>query len=359
MMMICFFIAHSAFAEVTVDGFCYLEGETDHSGTKVLFNAVSPSAVTDSVYTNTDGSYLIELTLGIYTVHFSHNGWQPFIISGELFFFENTTIEDVVLYSGSIAEVFGPQSGVWTSDYSYHVIGDISVSEGETLTIEPGVLIKFMDDYSFNIYGTLLAEGTEADSIIFTSGQVSCNPEDWGSIWYEASSNDNSIISYARIEYANFGIYCISSSPTIRNNTINNNDYTGVWCKDSSSPTISYNTISNNDYGIYCDITSFSPIISNNTIFNNNTYGIYCYTSSPTICNNTISNNDYGICCGTSSFPTISNNTIFNNDNSGIFCSYSSSPTINNNTICNNSRGIFCYYYSSPCISPPESRTEL
>ncbi len=327
MMMICIFIAHYAFADVTVDGFCYLEGETDHSGTKVLFNTASPSAVTDSVYTVADGSYLINLSEGVYTVHYSHAGWQAYTIPGEIIIFEDTTLDDIMLTLGSIEEVSGPQSEVWTSDYSYHVIGDISVSEGETLTIEPGVIIKYMDYYSFNISGTLMAVGTETDSIIFTSGQSSCNPDDWKWIKFEDSSNDNSIISFACIEYANFGIFCHSSSPTIRNNIINNNDYTGVYCKDSSSPTISYNTISNNDYGINCETTSLSPIISNNTIFNNNTYGIYCYTSYATICNNTISNNNYGICCETSSFPTI-----------------------NNNTICNNSRGILCYYYSSPFI---------
>lgn len=50
MMMICFFIGNSAFADVTVN-VCYLDGAGD-PGTKVLFNAVSVSAITDSVYTN-------------------------------------------------------------------------------------------------------------------------------------------------------------------------------------------------------------------------------------------------------------------------------------------------------------------
>ena len=55
----------------TVDGYCYLEGQTDHSGTKVLFEAQSPSAETDSVLTSESGSYLTGLVEGIYTVQFS------------------------------------------------------------------------------------------------------------------------------------------------------------------------------------------------------------------------------------------------------------------------------------------------
>jgi parallel beta-helix repeat protein len=336
MMMICFFIAHSAFADVTVDGFCYLEGETDHSGTKVLFNAASPSAVTDSVYTNADGSYLIDISEGVYTVHFSHDGWQAYTIPGEIIIYEDTTLEDVELSSDLIEEVSGPQSGVWTSDILYHVIGDISVSQGETLTIEPGVIIKFMDYYSFNINGTLLASGTETDSIIFTSGQASCNQDDWDRIKFEDSSNDNSIISCATIKYAFYGIYCYQSSPIISNNFISNNT-SGIKCLSSSSPTISNNTINNNSYGIECQ--SSSPTISNN-IINNNYDGISCYNNStPIISNNTISNYHFGIICNLSSSPTISHNTI-NNCDRGIHSVNSSSPIVSNNTIGNNNFGI-------------------
>ncbi len=153
-LMILIIIGHGAIADVksiTADGFCYLEGAGDHSGTKVLFQAVSPSAVTDSVYTNADGSYAIGLQEGIYTVKFTHTGYQPYTIPGELGLFTNTTIDDVLLSQGSVEEVSGPQSGVWTSGTLYQVVGDISVSNGTTLVIEPGVTVRFMDYYSFVI----------------------------------------------------------------------------------------------------------------------------------------------------------------------------------------------------------------
>ena len=244
--------------------------------------------------------------------------------------------------------VEGDVSGTWiTANSPYNVIGDLEVPNGQTLTIEPGVSVEFMDYYSFTIYGKLVAIGTENDSILFTSGQMTPNPDDWEYIKFEDSSDDNSIISYAKIEYANYGIWCDSSSPSISNNTISNNYYYGILCKYSSSPSISNNTISNNNYyGISCSYYS-SPSISNNTISNNNYSGIYCYySSSPSISNNTISNNSSrGIYCYSSS-PSISNNTISNNSSRGIYCSHSS-PSISNNTISNNNYGIYCYYSSS------------
>jgi parallel beta-helix repeat protein len=351
-IMILFIIfAKSVFADyrsATVDGFCYLEEATDHSGTKVLFNAVSASANTDSIITNIDGSFLIGLTEGIYTVHYSHEGWQPYTIPGEIEFFADSTLATVTLFAMGI-EVTGPQSGVWSAGYTYNVMDDISVDNGDTLIIEPGVTVIFMDYYSFTIYGKLISAGTENDTILFTSRQLSWNPGDWNNIKFESNSDSNSVISYSKIEYAHIGIYCSSSSPTISNNTISNNNDIGIYC-DESSPTISNNTISNNFRGIECYYSS-SPTISNNTISNNNSHGIYCDESSPTISNNTISNNNSrGIECYYSSSPTISNNTI-SNSTYGIYCRYSSSPSISNNTISNNNQiGISCRE-SSPSIS--------
>ncbi|MDP8287163.1 MAG: hypothetical protein RAP03_10815, partial [Candidatus Electryonea clarkiae] len=151
MMIFIIGLMQSSFADyrsVTIDGFCYLEDAADHSGTKVLFFAVSASASTDSTYTNADGSFLMGLTEGIYTVHYSHEGWQPYTIPTELEFFADSTLATVTLSAGLVEEVTGPQSGIWTSDYTYQVIGDISVNNGDSLFIEPGVTVKFMDYYS-------------------------------------------------------------------------------------------------------------------------------------------------------------------------------------------------------------------
>jgi parallel beta-helix repeat protein len=347
-LMMLIIIGQTAFADVksiTADGFCYLEGASDHSGTKVLFTAITPSAQTDSAFTNTDGLYAIGLQEGIYTVHFSHSGYLSYLIPEELQLFQNTTLYDVTLSPGTVVVVSGTQSGVWTAGNLYEVIGSISVPIGETLVIEPGVTVKFMDFYSFNVSGTLMAIGTEEDSIFFASGRADINIGDWEEIKFEDEAVDSSMLSYAKIEHAQFGIHCNYSSPTITNSKICNNDR-GIYCEYSSFPLIDNCEICDNDsYGIHL-YPGASPTITNNMI-RNCSPGIYCnYSASPTISHNVIMNCSGGISCADYCHPIISYNLILNNDLNGIICfdSPQSYPhtLISHNVISGNSKGIRC-----------------
>lgn len=64
----------------------------------------------------------------------------------------------------------GPVEGTWTlSESPYEIQGGIYVANGTTLTIEPGVVVRFNTTERFEIYGCLLAEGTEQNSITFTN----------------------------------------------------------------------------------------------------------------------------------------------------------------------------------------------
>ena len=56
---------------------------------------------------------------------------------------------DTIIVSGDV-------SGIWSAD-TVMVIGDLTIPDGEALTIEPGTYIEFQDLYSFNIQGCLLA----------------------------------------------------------------------------------------------------------------------------------------------------------------------------------------------------------
>ena len=351
-VMFSIIISSSAFADVSVDGYCYLDGETNHSGTKVLFSADSPTASTDSVFTIADGSFSIGLSAGIYQVSYSHDGWVTDTIAGGVSLFASATLDPVTLATyiapEPFREVSGPQSGIWTSDSIYHVIGLISIENGDSLVIEPGTVIEFKGQYSFNIYGLLTAIGTQEDSILFTSGQVEPSYGDWGRIGFYNGSDDNSMISLVNIEHAIQGLYCNHSSPTLCNNNLNNNRY-GIECVGSSNPLINSNTISNIiNTGILCSSSS-SPIISNNNVSYCNT-GISCSYSSSTISNNIITNNSYtGISCSSSSI-SISNNIIANNNYYGITCFDPSSPTINKNTISNNNYCGVLFDGSNPFI---------
>nr|MBC8205321.1 carboxypeptidase regulatory-like domain-containing protein [FCB group bacterium] len=125
-------LAFSAEA-VLVDGYCYLQEQTNHQDTKVKFQADSPSAVTDSTYTNADGYYQINLSLGVYDVYFSHQGYFDEQILDQLLS-TATTLPNVTLTGGGIP-ISGPLNGILAGDTTYIVISDISVLSGSSLII--------------------------------------------------------------------------------------------------------------------------------------------------------------------------------------------------------------------------------
>ena len=180
---------------------------------------------------------------------------------------------------------------------------------------------------------------------------------DGGGAGHVVTGVDNAIIDGFTITNAGgatfgfAGIYCSFSSPTITNNTIQNNSV-GIWCRSSSSPTIRGNVIRNNTghttdgtctigSGISCWDSS-NPLIEKNIIVDNSN-GIRSGDSSPTIINNVIHGNKVTGPCGpeyagiyvySGSAPSITNNIITGNRN-GIW-SWTSSPVISYNDVWNN-----------------------
>ncbi len=64
-------------------------------------------------------------------------------------------------------------SGTWTlSGSPYKIYNDITLPIGASLTIEPGVEIAFMGHYTFGIYGSIQAIGTEEQRIIFRANDT-------------------------------------------------------------------------------------------------------------------------------------------------------------------------------------------
>jgi len=211
-------------------------------------------------------------------------------------------------------DVSGHVWGTWTKENSpYNVVNVSRVPPGSTLVIEPGVVVNFKGHYKFNVdsMSTLLAVGTETDSIYFTAEDTAVGW--WGlRFWY---ADSNSQISYCRLEHgkaikylqSRYGwrggaIFCLMSNPTISNNTFTNNWAAGrggaICCDSLASPTISYNTITGNSAryggGIYCRWHSNPKIIANTISGNSATYG-------------------GGGICTDESWPTITNSILWEN----------------------------------------------
>ncbi|MEW6621343.1 MAG: fibronectin type III domain-containing protein, partial [bacterium] len=126
------------------------------------------------------------------------------------------------------------QSGTWTKGNSpYIATGTIYVNG--TLTIEPGVEVRFKTATAMNINGILIAEGTPDGTITFTSNQNPKNKGDWEGIVFNMTSKPSKL-TYCQIEYGGGGsgngnIYCnlCVQLPVIASCTISNSDNAGIY----------------------------------------------------------------------------------------------------------------------------------
>jgi parallel beta-helix repeat protein len=250
----------------------------------------------------------------------------------------------------------------------YIVTGHLSVQPGATLTIQPGTTVKFDSLKVLAVAGTLVARGTDANPIIFTSNQPSPAAGDWGYIYFSGSSVDatfdgdgnytgGSIIRHAVIKYAggvsvihNGALRIEDSSPFIDHSTIEDNQDNGIFIWDPGTSRIRGNTIAHNSGAGIC-VDYSNPIIQDNTITDHSRSGInICarYSSSPTIQGNTITGNSASLGGGIHiSYGTafISCNTIANNTaterhgGGGIYLANYSRPTIHDNNLYGNMTG--------------------
>jgi subtilisin family serine protease/PKD repeat protein len=98
-------------------------------------------------------------------------------------------------FCGTISE-----NMTWTNDKTYIIQCNVGVAPGYTLTIQPGTEVLFDGAYDFNIGGTLIADGAEAQPIRFASDTGS----DWGHINFDDSSTDATVDT--AYEYVNGSI---------------------------------------------------------------------------------------------------------------------------------------------------------
>jgi hypothetical protein len=179
----------------------------------------------------------------------------------------------------------GNVNGIFQSSGSPYLInGDVVIPNGQTLTIQPGVEIRFTGAFRLKVEGRLLSIGTAGDSIRFTTSDAATK---WRGIWFDnvSAGNDSSRIDYCvlekgdahlnslsternggllrvisfsrlRVEHSRFNnasaasggaIYCKGASFSIRNCLFKNNSsdsWGGVIHADDPSPVNSSITIS-------------------------------------------------------------------------------------------------------------------
>jgi len=282
----------------------------------------------------------------------------------------------IAAYPDTIPE--GNVSGTWTLDGSPYLInGTTTVPDGSTLTIESGVVVEWLGNYTMWIEGRILALGTQADSIVFTATDPDVG---FKSIRFSSTdpANDSSKFEYCLFEYGNVsGTWPDNCGGAI--GAVNYSDFIINYCtfRDNravypggslspgggaialwnSSPGIKYCNFINNEalYGGAITILEADPVIEGNSFTGNRAlltgfgqgYGgaIGCYLYSDPVINinsfsgNTAENGGGALAFVSGCNPLIDHNLFYQNTagwGGAIELQDTSTAQIINNTIVDN-----------------------
>ncbi len=148
--------------------------------------------------------------------------------------------------------------GTFTTDETWfgnlHILGAVNFTGSGSLTILPGAHVLMDDYYSIRFYDStqLTAEGTEADSILFTS-TTGTSAQSWNRIYLRGDDNS---LKYCEVEYSDWGIHTYgypSSGNVVENCYVHDNDqgirveYSGFYIGDCEVHDNRHNVVVIND----------------------------------------------------------------------------------------------------------------
>jgi len=168
----------------------------------------------------------------------------------------------------------------------YIIDGTLSI-KGATLTIEPGTVVKFKDGAQIEVgyntqNSTLIANGTAAEPITFTSFSSTPASGDWDYIYFGEGATSNCSLSYCTILYGggynsdHGAIHLYDSKISIDHCIIKNTKYYGVSLnRDAEFKNFNNNTIENTgSYAINIYPNAVHTIGTYNNISASTTKGI-------------------------------------------------------------------------------------
>ncbi|MDP1678269.1 MAG: right-handed parallel beta-helix repeat-containing protein [Bacteroidota bacterium] len=290
----------------------------------------------------------------------------------------NNTYNAIAIWDAEISDTLKATFPKDINSKTYVALYDFQVATGTTLVIEPGVIVKFQQIpannwHRFDVYGTLMANGTQANPIIFTSWRDSTvggkttsltdyappAPGDWYYIAFRNGSGA-SVVRNCQFKYGgrdgqktvyfetniggltfsnnvvrrsmSAGIYVYNTPIIIDSTVVDSCAETGIQVGASAANIVSIRNskiFKNGVYGVWVQNPANLSVLSNCYISNNTKTGFYIEnnTISLSVIGNTINNNgDHGMYLlarndAIDTLLMIAGNKVLNNGLTGIFSS--------------------------------------
>lgn len=182
---------------------------------------------------------------------------------------QQVRVSDAVIENDLIID----RDTAWSGDIL--VNGVVSVKRGATLTIEPGTTVRFrkldrdsngIGDGEILIEGRIIARGTAAKKIIFTSAAEQPRTRDWSYVNVLATETMN-IFEHCVFEYGYSGMQIHYSNAEVRNSVFRKNSE-GLHF-NTVNLIAENNFISGNDVGIKFTRLEGNVLVARNEITNN------------------------------------------------------------------------------------------
>ena len=238
----------------------------------------------------------------------------------------------------------------------YYQLSDTTVAADAKLTLESGVVWKFVAGAQLTVSGALAANGTAEANIVFTSykddaARGDSNGDSNASIplngdWDGVRFNDSSPEGFSKLDYVNIryagkanssALYLYRTDLVVDNSDISNSSTNGIRIYEAS-PTISNSRIwGNRGDGIFIDRSVSNPLIMFNYISANISDGISIHSSAnATVTNNYLFlNRNFGLQNNTGNTINASENWWGDVDGSGPY-NATNNPTGNGSEISDN-----------------------
>ncbi len=203
-------------------------------------NGASPT-ISDSVFANSSGD-------GLYLDDGSQAAVTNCVFAQNAGYAIGTTADDAARITGSQLgpnqgkgiEVLGEtitDSGTWhRQDVPYALDSGVRLATGARIDIEAGTVILMNNNASLSVAGTLVAHGTAAAPVIFTSAAAQPAPNDWEYIDFTGSGANGSVLDHVQVFYGGYGgtdgaevSASNGASPTISNSAIEQSSGDGIY----------------------------------------------------------------------------------------------------------------------------------